>query len=108
MASASFFPGPSPRKPGRSHGFRAKPSRHITRWEGGRRPGDPSNESQGLVGGGEARWKPGKPPTSHRDSLVVVGADGSRRMKQTTRLRRLGPWLSVKRIKKLKKTHLGP
>src|SRR5271168_5354278 len=29
-------------------------------------------------------------------------------MKQTTRLRRLGPWLSVKRIKKLKKTHLGP
>jgi len=29
-------------------------------------------------------------------------------MKQTTRLRRLGPWLSVKRIKKIKKTHLGP
>src|ERR1700678_4525757 len=29
-------------------------------------------------------------------------------MKQTTRLRRLGPWLSVKRIKNLKKTHLGP
>src|ERR1700678_2489811 len=48
-----------------------------------------------------------KPPTSHRDSLVVVGADGSRPMKQTTRLRRLGPWLSVKRIKKIKKTHIG-
>src|ERR1700678_2774732 len=38
-------------------------------------------------------------------SLVVVGADGSRPMKQTTRLRRLGPWLSVKRIKKIKKKH---
>src|ERR1700678_1197986 len=54
--------------------------------------GEATNESSRLVGGGGGQME----------------AEPMKRPKQTTRLRCLGPWLSVKRIKKIKKTHLGP
>src|ERR1700678_4358590 len=49
--------------------------------------GEATNESSRLVGGGGGQME----------------AEPIKQPKQTARLRRLGPWLSVKRIKKIKK-----